>query len=676
MPNMIRRQPTLPPVLIQALLVTLVLLPSWPAGAQDAAPADRNSINTRARPGDMMADSPVTFPKEGALPAKYPPDVRIRDEPAERDYYIFSSPCRSLAQIAEIQAAMPKGQFTPPAPDWPPLRRTRQILTAGGELRLLALGDSIVNDTMRSGWVAKLAEAYPKARIQATVYVRGGGGCQHYKELNRIAANVIPRRPNLVVIGGISQRDIESIREVIHQLRAGLPEVEILLATGAFGTADPRDPESLAKTPHSGTGAYGQALMSLAAEEGCAYLDMTTPWAEYIRSAQVHPHLFYRDVVHANEFGEQILAKTLMAFWTAAEPAPSNVRGAEYPRIHPDLRVTFRVKAPNARSVAVAGRAEDSGMNGNRPYEMTRTDNGIWTVTTDPVRPGFHYYDLTIDGWHCNDPASETFFGWGQPTSGLEIPDPALDFYEVRNVPHGEVRICWYPSKVTGALRRVLVYAPPGYDREPERRYPVLYLQHGAGESERAWTAQGRANFILDTLIATGKAAPMLVVMDNGYATKANSRPAPGPRGNDAFAELVVRDLVPYIDSSFRTIADRDRRAIAGLSMGAGQALQVGLGNLDLFAYIASFSGGARNFDPRTSFGGALSDANTANQRIHLLWLGCGTEDRLYGPGKSLEQALTAAGIRHVWFEGPGSHEWQVWRKHLHELAPRLFQAR
>ena len=187
----------------------------------------------------MMADSPVTFPKEGALPARFPPDVRAQDEPAEKDYYIFSSPCRSLVQIAEIQAAMPKGRFTPPAPDWPHLRRTRQLLTQGGELRLLALGDSIVNDTMRSGWVAKLAEAYPKAKVQTTVYVRGGGGCQHYKEL-----------------------------------------------------------------------------------------DMTTPWAEYIRSAQVHPHRFYRDVVHANEYGEQILSKILMAFWTAAEPAPSVTPGS------------------------------------------------------------------------------------------------------------------------------------------------------------------------------------------------------------------------------------------------------------------------------------------------------------------------------------------------------------
>lgn len=172
---------------------------------------------------DMMKDSPVTFPKEGAMPAKYPPDVREQHEPTEEGYYLFSSPCRSLAQIRQIQAEMPKGEFTPPLRDWAHLQYTRQILTQGGELRMLAMGDSIINDMMRSGWVAKLREAYPKAEIKATVYVRGGDGCQHYKENNRIAKNVVPRKPDLVLIGGISQRSIEDIREVIHQLRAAAP---------------------------------------------------------------------------------------------------------------------------------------------------------------------------------------------------------------------------------------------------------------------------------------------------------------------------------------------------------------------------------------------------------------------------------------------------------------------
>src|SRR5262249_45047266 len=196
-------------------------------------------------------------------------------------------------------------------------------------------------------------------------------------------------------------------------------------------------------------------------------------------------------------------------------PAPSNVRGREYPRIHSDLRITFRVTAPGAGEVLVAPRGNDSGL-GAQPYPMTRGEGGVWTVTTPPVRPGFHYYELVADGFRCPDPNSETFFGWGQQTSGLEVPDPALHFYEARDVPHGEVRGVYYPSKVTEQLRRAFVYTPPGYETSG-KRYPVLYLQHGAGESERAWSMQGRANFILDNLLAEGEALPMLVVMDHGY---------------------------------------------------------------------------------------------------------------------------------------------------------------
>ncbi len=284
------------------------------AQRQDAAPEDRNAVNTAVSPGDMMADSPVKFPTGDPLPPLYPPDVNAKSYPVEQDYFLFDSPCRSLAQIAKIQADMPEGHFTSPPHDWKYLSRTRRTLTKGGVLRVVGLGDSIVNDTMRSGWTAKLQEAYPKATIQATVYVRGGGGCHHYRENDRIAKYVLPLKPDLVFIGGISQRDTESIREVIHQLRAQLPNVEILLATGTFGTADPRDAGGLAKAPHSGTSPYGQSLEKLAREEHCAYLDMTTPWAEYIVSSKLHPHLFYRDPVHANEYGEQILSKILLAF--------------------------------------------------------------------------------------------------------------------------------------------------------------------------------------------------------------------------------------------------------------------------------------------------------------------------------------------------------------------------
>jgi enterochelin esterase-like enzyme len=356
-------------------------------------------------------------------------------------------------------------------------------------------------------------------------------------------------------------------------------------------------------------------------------------------------------------------------------PAPSTVRGRAYPRIHKDNRVTFRVKAPDAKKVAVAGRGSDSGMNGNTPYEMKPVGEGNWEVTThDPVRPGFHYYELIVDGHKMNDPSSETYFGWQQPTSGLEVPDPALDFYNVKDVPHGDLRIRTYLSKVTGQPRRAYVYTPPGYDRETSTRYPVLYLQHGSGENETSWTWQGKANLILDNLIAERKARPMIVVMDQGYATRAGAPAETGGRGNEAFEEVVMKDLLPMIDATYRTRNDRRYRAIAGLSMGGGQAMRIGLGNLDKFASVASFSGAVRGADLKTSFGGALADTKKANERLKLLWIGCGTEDRLIEGARQLHKTLGAAGIQHVWFEGPGSHEWQVWRKHLHDLAPRLFR--
>ena len=263
----------------------------------------------------MFADSPVQFPKKGCLPRKYRPDVKTSSSPAEKNYFIFGSPCLSVELIDKIQAEMPKGEFKTVPKDRKHLPRTFKKLTEGGDLHILGLGDSIVNDTMRSAWVAKLQQAYPKAKIKATVYVRGGGGCQHYREENRIEKYLLPLKPDLVYIGGISQRSVDDIRVVINEIRKGLPDVEFLLATGTFGTTDPRDEQALSKARHSGSAQYGRDLKALAQELNCAYLDMTTPWAEYIRSSGLHPHRFYRDAVHANEYGEQILGRIMISFW-------------------------------------------------------------------------------------------------------------------------------------------------------------------------------------------------------------------------------------------------------------------------------------------------------------------------------------------------------------------------
>jgi len=303
-----------------ALLLLLAVADPAPGRGQDAAPGEVRPENNPAAPSGMMADSPVTFPDRGAIPSQFPPDVAVERFEAEEDYAIFESPPRSLAQIAAIREVMPAGEFDPPANDWRHLERTRRLLEQGGEFHLLALGDSIVNDTMRSGWIALLREAYPQADIRATVFVRGGGGCHHYRENGRIEQHVLPRRPDLVLIGGISQGgNFDAIREVVAQIRDGLPECEFLFTSGTFGSVDPRDDEAMAAAGHSGTGDYGHGLAALADELDAAYLDMTTPWMQYIQSSGVHPHLFYRDRVHANARGEQILARILMTWWAPGQ---------------------------------------------------------------------------------------------------------------------------------------------------------------------------------------------------------------------------------------------------------------------------------------------------------------------------------------------------------------------
>lgn len=353
-------------------------------------------------------------------------------------------------------------------------------------------------------------------------------------------------------------------------------------------------------------------------------------------------------------------------------PAPSSVPNSQYPYIHSDGKVTFRILAPSAKRVQVIGRDNKIPF-GEKPIDLTRGEDGVWMVTI-PINPGFHYYQLIIDGTPVNDPASKTYFGWAQATSGLEIPHPQVDFDRAKRVPHGEVRERWYHSQVTGELRRVFVYTPPDYNRNIKRRYPVLYLQHGAGENERAWTKQGKANFILDNLINSRQAVPMIVVMDNGYARKPGVKLPPDSWGNEAFSEVVIKDLIPLIDNQYRTIAKRNYRAIAGLSMGGGQALEVGLNNLDKFSSVGGFSSLLKDFDIDQSYGGVFTSPTLTNLKLNLLWLGCGTEDNFYTTNQAAHQKLEKAGIKHIWVGSEGGHEWLVWRRYLRDFASRLFR--
>ena len=378
----------------------------------------------------------------------------------------------------------------------------------------------------------------------------------------------------------------------------------------------------------------------------------------------------------------------------------ANIQGAKFPCVYPDNRATFQVLAPDAQKVQVR-----LGQN----YDMTRGADGMWSVTIPPQVVGFHYYYLIVDGVQVNDPASEAFYGVSRESSGIEIPETGVDYYDAKDVPHGDVRSHWYFSKVTGAWRQCFIYTPPDYDTNIKARYPVLYLLHGGGEDQRGWVIQGRANFILDNLIAAKKAKPMLIVMDSMAARKPGepepARGGGGRRGGaggavmgapgapdagrggraaappadpnapiipNTFTEMLLSDLIPNIDKTYRTVATREGRAMAGLSMGGGQTFNTTMGNLDKFAYI----GGLRPALPAGPIAKISVDPVAFNKQVKVLFLGTGTVERDGNPNiLRLHEALTKAGVKHVYYESPGTaHEWLTWRRDLNEFAPLLFR--
>jgi enterochelin esterase-like enzyme len=368
----------------------------------------------------------------------------------------------------------------------------------------------------------------------------------------------------------------------------------------------------------------------------------------------------------------------------------TNVWGAEYPRVDDSGRVQIRLKAPDATKVKL------NFWSGPK-LDMEKQGDGFWITTTTPLAPGFHYYNLNVDGVDVNDPGTEAYFGGGRPASAVEVPEPGSTYYSAMDVPHGQVREIWYDSKVTGTWRHALVYLPANYDQQTSARYPVLYLQHGGGEDETGWIRQAHANFIFDNLIAAKSCKPMIVVMAYGYARRAG-QPMPDLAGkpfgspemlkamqemSSAFEDDVTQALIPYVDATFRTLSDRDHRAIAGLSMGGMQAFQVTLNHLDLFSYIGGFSGaggmlvlGDRKLDPRTDYNGVFADPAAFAKKVHLLWLGVGTvePERMRTGLLRLHTSLQEAKIQHVFYESPGTdHEWQTWRRDLKDFAQRLF---
>lgn len=346
-------------------------------------------------------------------------------------------------------------------------------------------------------------------------------------------------------------------------------------------------------------------------------------------------------------------------------PAQTNIRNAKYPQILPDNRVVFKIKAPDAAKVQV-----DLG----KKYDMIKEEDGTWNLTTDVINKGFNYYSLLIDGVAVADPASATFYGMGRMASGIEIPNKEGDFYALNNVPHGDIRIKQYFSKATNSWREMYIYTPPGYEKSTEK-YPVLYLLHGGGEDQRGWATQGKANLILDNLIAENKAKPMVIAMLDGNMTGITGF---DERALKAFENELKLGAIPFVESNFRVATDAKNRALAGLSMGGLQTLYAGVKNSDMFSSIGVFSSGwwANNTtlsEPQYEF--MKNNATTLNSNLKEFWISMGgKEDIAYENCKIMMSKFDQMGIKYKYSEYPGGHSWPVWRHDLFMFTPLLFK--
>lgn len=338
------------------------------------------------------------------------------------------------------------------------------------------------------------------------------------------------------------------------------------------------------------------------------------------------------------------------------------------PEIHADGRVTFRIQAPKAQAVAL--RAEWLG---NQPLPLSKDEAGLWSVTTPPVPPDLYWYHFVVDGVKTLDtrnPLLKT--GARSMDSAIDVPGGAAAHHALRNVPHGTVHLELYPSAATGGLRRLHVYTPPGYEAG-RGRYPVLYLLHGSGDTDREWSSYGRANLIADNLMAEGKLKPLIIVMTDGHPADAND-PAARGRNNELFTRDLLESVMPFVEKKYRIDARRERRALAGLSMGGGQTLATGLKSLDRFSALGVFSMGIRGDGFEEEHRAVLSNPAATNAKLRLFWVACGKDDFLWESAVRLHETFEKAGIRHVWRPTEGAHTWPVWRRYLHEMLPLLFE--
>lgn len=351
---------------------------------------------------------------------------------------------------------------------------------------------------------------------------------------------------------------------------------------------------------------------------------------------------------------------------------PTNINANGYPHVLSDNSVEFRIRSNDDLS--------QMKVSLDPSCRFERQQDGFWVAHTKPLVPGFHYYWFTIGGIDFSDPASKSYFGCGRMTSAIDVPEAGCDFYNIKDVPHGKVSILTYYSHVRKAYATMYVYTPAGYS-EGNRRYPVLYLQHGGGEDESGWTFQGKTNYILDNLVAEGKAKEMIVVMSNGNITVPGAGFGYSIEGMRGFEKELTEEIVPFVDKSFRTITDRKSRALAGLSMGGGQSFFVGLQHTELFSHIGIFSTGVfggiretRAFDAEAAMPGLVTQHDKYNKALSLFYISVGTDDPRLSSTQKAVADMRQKGLAITFNTFPGDHEWQVWRKSLHDFAQKLFR--
>lgn len=348
-----------------------------------------------------------------------------------------------------------------------------------------------------------------------------------------------------------------------------------------------------------------------------------------------------------------------------AQPASSNIRGAKYPQITSDRRAIFKIKAPDVQKLQL-----DLG----KKYDMVKNGEGVWEVTTDSLSEGFHYYSLIIDGVAVADPASESFYGMGRMASGIEVPFKGDGYYALKDVPHGDIRIRKYFSKVTNSWRDFYMYTPPGYDQNSKEKYPVLYILHGGGEDQTGWAAQGKTDLIIDNLIAEKKAVPMVVVMVDGNLPSKGF----GEESLSMFEKELKLSVIPFVESNYRARTDANSRALAGLSMGGLQTLYAGVKNTELFAYLGVFSSGwwanqPALSDPQYAF--MKENASRINRNLKQFWVSQGgKEDIAWQNCQTMLKKFDEMKIRYTYSEYPGGHTWPVWRNNLFNFAQLLFR--